>query len=95
MPCSRKPPPVLAQRPPLRLARCAHLPPAPRLELPLRRYVRHTSTHSVPYVNGSGPHTTIGRPPAPDVKPSRFGFGGRWPGSSGSGSGSGSSKPKK
>ncbi|PSC74963.1 heme oxygenase [Micractinium conductrix] len=33
-------------------------------------YVRHSSTHidTVPYVNGSGPHTTIGRPPPPERK---------------------------
>ncbi|PRW33603.1 heme oxygenase isoform B [Chlorella sorokiniana] len=68
-------------------------------------YVRHTSTHSVPHVNGCGPHTTIGRPPAPETKPHRFSFGGHWPGKGGSGGSggsasgssgsSGSSKPKK
>lgn len=66
-------------------------PPAPMLTLlpGCCRYVRHTSTHSVPYVNGSGPHTTIGRPPAPDTKPHRFSFGGHWPGKGSGG------KPKK
>ncbi|KAL4419846.1 hypothetical protein ABPG75_006944 [Micractinium tetrahymenae] len=36
-------------------------------------YVRHSSTHAstVPYVNGSGPHTTIGRPSPPERKPPR------------------------
>jgi hypothetical protein len=46
-------------------------------------YVRHTSnrTESVPYVNGTGPHTTIGRQPPPEQKPRRFQF----PGSRGGG----------
>jgi hypothetical protein len=41
-------------------------------------YVRHTShrTESVPYVNGTGPHTTIGRQPPPEQKPRRFQFPG-------------------
>lgn len=41
-------------------------------------YVRHSTTHTdtVPYVNGSGPNTTIGRPPPPEHKPHRF----HWPG---------------
>lgn len=39
-------------------------------------YVRHSSTRAstVPYVNGTGPHTTIGRPPPPERKPPR-----QWP----------------
>lgn len=50
-------------------------------------YVRHTSNRleSVPYVNGTGPHTTLGRQPPPAAKPRRF------PGTGGSG-GSGAKK---
>jgi hypothetical protein len=42
-------------------------------------YVRHSTTRweSVPYVNGNGPNTTIGRPPVQE-KPQR-----RFPGSKG------------
>lgn len=34
-------------------------------------YVRHSTTRAdtVPHVNGTGPHTTIGRPPAAPHKP--------------------------
>ena len=41
-------------------------------------YVRHTSTHNVPHVNGAGPHTTIGRPPPPPDahRVHRFNLGG-------------------
>lgn len=39
-------------------------------------YVRHSSTHSVPHVNGAGPHTTIGRPPPPEPQKHKF----VWPG---------------
>ncbi len=63
---------------------CAHRLLTPR-EIPgsLCRYVRHTTTHSVsvPYVNGCGPNTTIGREQPPPPEKHRFSFGGMWPGS--------------
>lgn len=56
-------------------------------------YVRHSTTHqhTVPYVNGSGPNTTIGRPPPPESKVHRF----HWPGSGGGNGSNGSPFGKK